>query len=292
MFARWLLAVSVVLLLGSQYGFGGTDFPAPQATLMKTVIDGVLNINGKPVPQKGYITDELTDYALEWLGGRDDDEPFFLYLSHKAVHAEFRPAERHRHLYADVDVPEPVTQADTEANYAGKPMWVKNQRNSWHGVDFPYHSTINVQDYLHLYHETLLAVDDSIGRVMAQLRDMGIDKETLVIYMGDNGFMFGEHGLIDKRVAYETYIHASPQNTLQTYWTRRRGAVGCGAQHGHLGLAVDRLARQRRAQQVVDHHRDHGEQQDRGRDQDREKDQHLLLHFHFSSITLGMSVLY
>jgi putative OPT family oligopeptide transporter len=35
----------VVLLLGSQYGFGGTDFPAPQATLMKTVIDGVLNAN-------------------------------------------------------------------------------------------------------------------------------------------------------------------------------------------------------------------------------------------------------
>jgi putative OPT family oligopeptide transporter len=35
----------VVLLLGSQYGFGGVDFPAPQATLMKTVIDGVLNAN-------------------------------------------------------------------------------------------------------------------------------------------------------------------------------------------------------------------------------------------------------
>jgi putative OPT family oligopeptide transporter len=36
---------AVVLLLGTQYGFGGTDFPAPQATLMKTVIDGVLNAN-------------------------------------------------------------------------------------------------------------------------------------------------------------------------------------------------------------------------------------------------------
>ena len=35
----------VVLLLGTQYGFGGTEFPAPQATLMKTVIDGVLNAN-------------------------------------------------------------------------------------------------------------------------------------------------------------------------------------------------------------------------------------------------------
>jgi len=40
----WVIA-GVVLLLGSQYGFGGEDFPAPQATLMKTVIDGVLNAN-------------------------------------------------------------------------------------------------------------------------------------------------------------------------------------------------------------------------------------------------------
>ena len=41
---------------------------------------------------------------------------------------------------------------------------------------------------------------------MEQLKKMGIHDETLVIYMGDNGFMFGEHGLIDKRVAYETSI--------------------------------------------------------------------------------------
>jgi N-acetylglucosamine-6-sulfatase len=39
---------------------------------------------------------------------------------------------------------------------------------------------------------------------MEQLKKMGIHDETLVIYMGDNGFMFGEHGLFDKRVAYET----------------------------------------------------------------------------------------
>ena len=39
------IIAGVVLLLGSQYGFGGVEFPAPQATLMKTVIDGVLNAN-------------------------------------------------------------------------------------------------------------------------------------------------------------------------------------------------------------------------------------------------------
>ena len=43
-----------------------------------------LNVDGKAVPQQGYITDELTDYAMNWLQKeRDPKKPFFLYLSHK-----------------------------------------------------------------------------------------------------------------------------------------------------------------------------------------------------------------
>jgi len=163
-----------------------------------------LNLNGKHVPQRGYITDELTDYTLEWLNqGRDESKPFFIYLSHKAVHAEFTPPERYKEIYADAEFPEPASQADTEENYRGKPMWVKNQRNSWHGVDFPYHASLDVQEVLRQYHRTLTAVDDSIGRITEWLEQNGLADNTVVMLMGDNGFMFGEHGLIDKRNAYE-----------------------------------------------------------------------------------------
>jgi arylsulfatase A-like enzyme len=165
-----------------------------------------LNINGKRVPQKGYITDELTDYALDWLRARDGDKPFFLYLSHKAVHANFAPAERHRNQYADRTVPVPASQADTPDNNRGKPMWVQNQRNSWHGVDFPYHSSLDVQSYKMQYHRALSAVDDSMGRLFSWLEEAGQLDRTIVVFMGDNGFMFGEHGLIDKRNAYEESI--------------------------------------------------------------------------------------
>ena len=165
-----------------------------------------LNINGKRVDQKGYITDELTDYALDWLRSRDGDKPFFLYLSHKAVHANFAPAERHENQYADRTVPVPASQANTPENNRGKPMWVQNQRNSWHGVDFPYHSSLDVQSYKMQYHRALSAVDDSIGRLFAWLEETGQLDRTIVVFMGDNGFMFGEHGLIDKRNAYEESI--------------------------------------------------------------------------------------
>ncbi len=169
--------------------------------------DYTLNVNGKRVKQKGYITDELTDYAIAWLEKQNPaTKPFFLYLSHKAVHANFTPAERHKGKLADLPFRRPASEANTVENYKDKPRWLRDQRNSWHGVDFPYHSELDIENYYKNYCETLCAVDDSIGRVLDQLKKMGIHQQTLIIYMGDNGFLFGEHGLIDKRVAYETSI--------------------------------------------------------------------------------------
>ena len=62
-----------------------------------------------------------------------------------------------------------TTQSDTPENYTGKPMWVKNQRNSWHGVDFPYHSDLDVKEYYIIHCRTLSAVDDSVIRPKAVL---------------------------------------------------------------------------------------------------------------------------
>lgn len=160
-----------------------------------------LNVDGKHVPQKGYITDELTDYAMDWLKSRSPDKPFFLYLSHKAVHDNFVPADRHKGRYKDKPLPRFFWE--TPEQYAEKPMWVKNQRNSWHGVEFPYHSTLSISEYYRRYCETLLAVDESLGRILDFLRERKMLDSTLIMFMGDNGFQFGEHGLIDKRNAYE-----------------------------------------------------------------------------------------
>jgi arylsulfatase A-like enzyme len=167
--------------------------------------DPLLNINGVRRRMRGYTTDILTDEAIAWLkqASRDRDRPFFLALSHKAVHAEFEPAPRHRGRYADVRIPYPETMADTEANYRNKPRWVKEQRDSWHGVDHMYHGALKFDDFYRSYAETLLALDESVGRVLDFLDAAGLTGSTLVLYMGDNGFLLGEHGLIDKRHAYE-----------------------------------------------------------------------------------------
>lgn len=187
----------------------------------------LLNIDGKHVQYKdsAYVTDVLTDLSLGWLKKRDKNKPFFLYLSHKAVHEREFPARRDVGRYKDLSIQYPVSmymtagpqskkftrgkQADTSSYTFNKkdiPNWVRAQRYSWHGVDYMYNEGISFDDFYQKYLEVLSGVDHSIGRVLNFLKENGLDKETLVIYMGDNGFAFGEHGLIDKRTAYEESI--------------------------------------------------------------------------------------
>ena len=192
----------------------GTYWPNPNG----------LNIDGRQVAQKGYITDELTDYAVEWLDARSGEKPFLLYLSHKAVHTDllpdekqqgkllvpgvegqigFVPAPRHAGRYAKEPFSAPASMAFTPRNFADKPMWVHNRRNSRHGVDVPFGNKVEIPTIYRQYMETLLAVDDSVGRVIETLRRKKLLDSTLIIYMGDNGYAWGEHGMVDKRSAYE-----------------------------------------------------------------------------------------
>ncbi|WP_160135529.1 sulfatase [Halococcus salsus] len=165
-----------------------------------------LNINGNRVRRKGYITDILTEYAEKWLKNRDSDKPFFLYLSHKAPHLQFRPAPRHRTRYANAPIKYPKTMANTKKNYAGKPDWVKNQRDGPRGVNYVFGGRFSFDELYRRYSETLLALDESVGAIMDRLNKSGLADSTLMLYMGDNGYTLGEHGLIGKQTAYETSL--------------------------------------------------------------------------------------
>ena len=199
-----------------------------------------LNVDGARRPQDDttYTTDLLTRLALDWTREcAAAGEPYFAYLSHKAVHAEFQPAVRHRGTYAALPVSYPptmypptaaalaATRADDPAppvtapampadaheraaavgyDYDAVPGWVKEQRYSWHGVDYMYNGRIAFDSFYVAYLEALRAVDDSVRDVLAFAKtETAAGRPTVVIYMGDNGFSFGEHGLIDKRQAYE-----------------------------------------------------------------------------------------
>lgn len=175
--------------------------------------DPMLNINGKREQCKGYTTDILTDQALRWLRERREPaKPFFLYLAFKAVHFPFQPAPRHDQRYADKPIVYPETMANTEQNYQTQPRWVRERRYSIHGIDHMETGAFDqdpVPDFDELYRnyaETVHGLDENLGRLLAYLDESGLSRNTLVIYMGDNGFELGEHGFYDKRDAFEESI--------------------------------------------------------------------------------------
>lgn len=63
-----------------------------------------------------------------------------------------------------------------------------------------------LHNYLKYYYATLLGVDDSLGRIFAYLRTNHLEKDTLVVFTSDNDFQIGDHGLIDKRTAYQPSV--------------------------------------------------------------------------------------
>lgn len=175
--------------------------------------DPTLNINNTRKQFTGYTTDVLTDQALSWLDtGRAGDQPFFLYLSFKAVHYPFHPAPRHQGRYAQAAVKRPDTMANTERNYQTQPHWVRERRYSIHGIDhmetgqYDNDPVPSFDDLYRQYCETVFGLDENLGRVLAYLDETGLSESTLVVYMGDNGFALGEHGFYDKRDAFEESI--------------------------------------------------------------------------------------
>lgn len=200
--------------LGKWHMGGENDMPRPGFDLwisfkgQGSYNDPELNINGERIQRKGYTPDLLTDYACDFIKeNAHGDKPYFLYLSHKSVHEPFTPAKRHDHVYENLKVPRPSSFEDTPENNQGKPEWAVKQRKSWHGSERPILTEDDEYDkFFRQYSECMLGVDESIGRIEKTLAELGQLDETVIIYYSDNGYMMGEHGLIDKRVGYEESI--------------------------------------------------------------------------------------
>lgn len=193
--------------LGKWHMGGASDAPRPGFDHWVSFygqgryFDPQLNINGKQERRTGYITDILTDEAAKFVESQTG--PFFLFLSHKAVHSPFEPAPRHRDQYAHETMPRPKSMVYRDDWYESKPEWVKHRRPTRHGVDGAMGHLAPLDELYRGYCQCLSAIDEGLSKLVQTLERKGILNDTLVVYMGDNGYLWGEHGLVDKRAMYE-----------------------------------------------------------------------------------------
>lgn len=163
-------------------------------------IDCPLNVNGRVVESKGYITDVLTDHAVEFIN-REHDKPFVLYVGHKAVHGPFKPAERHKDLYTDEPLPQ---RPNVKDDLSGKPVLTRELKGK--GIDQLVKPGGPSEHTPRNQLRCLMSVDEGLGRILDALDAKKLADDTLVIFTSDNGFFWGEHRLADKRAAYEESI--------------------------------------------------------------------------------------
>ena len=173
-------------------------------------IDPPVNDNGFEYKEKGYITDILTEKTIDWLKEkRDPNKPFSLNLWHKAVHEPHIPAQRHNDLYDKVELPTPPYDTHKET-FKDKPLW---QRKKTFGFEWKKNLPIpdelpekkwpiNYERNIQLL-KCIIAIDESLGKVLKVLEEIGELDNTVVIYSSDNGYFLGEHTFNDKRLAYE-----------------------------------------------------------------------------------------
>lgn len=177
--------------------------------------DTEFNLNGeRREVLKGYYTTVVTDLALDWLKKQPKEAPWCMIIGHKAPHSFYTPEPKYEHAFDDVRVPYPATAFQLE----DKPEWIKDRLYTWHGIygplfewrkEFPDDKPEAVKDFenmVHGYWGTILSVDDSVGRVRAWLEQTGQLDKTIIIFMGDNGLLEGEHGMVDKRTAHEASL--------------------------------------------------------------------------------------
>ena len=172
-----------------------------------------VNDNGIETIEEGYITDILTKKTIDWLvNKRDSNKPFSLNLWHKAVHEKHLPAPRHKDLFKNEKLPEPPHNTHKET-FKGKPEWQRRKTFGfrWKEGDiipdelnekrWPINKFKNMQLL-----RSLIAVDESLGKVIETLEKIGELENTVIIYSSDNGYFMGEHTFKDKRLAYENSI--------------------------------------------------------------------------------------
>lgn len=188
--------------------------------------DPRLNHDGQYREHKGYITDIMNEHALAFLS-RKRDKPFSLFFAHKAVHPDaeqaadgtlsmsmfsgYAVAERHKDLYRDSVFPKKPNMLSYAQVIKSKPAWADcfEMRAKPAVVDLMKVIHSGEQEEIRLRARMMASVDEGIGQILGLLERQGELDNTLVVFFGDNGYFFGEHGLgLERRFAYEEGIRS------------------------------------------------------------------------------------
>ncbi|MCX6619696.1 MAG: sulfatase [Acidobacteria bacterium] len=165
--------------------------------------DPPLNVNGTLRQFPGHADDVVADLAVEFLTRQRGGGPFCLCVGLKSPHAEQIPPPRLAHEFDNVEVPRPPGWQEDYAVTGKADVVGKACIQMEKFFDGPIKLKGSYDRYMKDFYRCVMSADDAVGRILESLDRIGATGDTLVVFTGDNGFFFGEHGLVDKRLPYE-----------------------------------------------------------------------------------------
>jgi len=195
--------------MGSQRERPGFDYHASYIAHAR-YIDPPFVVDGQDTPTQGWVDDLTTDYAISFMRRQKATaKPWSLVVGFKSPHGPCQPPERAKNRFAGEQA-RAVPNLTSPAIYMGESKKAKNAAAA--GM-----VPVNLD-----YFRCVSAADDCLGRLLEALDELGLASNTVVIYTSDNGYYLGEHGLGDKRSAYE--------ESLRVPFIVRYPALGASAQ--------------------------------------------------------------
>jgi arylsulfatase A-like enzyme len=162
------------------------------------------------VPEALYSTNYVAERTIERLRefARTPDTPFFLYSSFPDPHHPWTPPGRYWDMYRpeDVELPQAYWSGPARTGHPALDAY-RDQRDTPPRGDAPGALPIRgayacspreAREALALTWGMIAMIDDAVGRIDAELRALGLDRDTVVVFTSDHGDYMGDHQLMLK----------------------------------------------------------------------------------------------
>ncbi len=156
-----------------------------------------------------HLTRYTGHQALEFIDDADENTPFCLSLSFSAPHAhdgaelQYFWQEEVDHLLQDVTIPDPELSDDSFFEALPEVVKAGFNRLRW---TWRYDTPEKYQHSMKGYYRMIAGIDLEIAKIREKLKEKGMDQNTVIILMGDNGYFTGERQLAGKWLMYDNSL--------------------------------------------------------------------------------------
>jgi len=179
--------------------------------LKNSTTSGYFRLRGPGWSEHVHLTDLTTDEAIEFIDNLEDDEPFCVSLSYNAPHADdtnprqYVWPERNDTLYVNTELPEiPLKEQeyyDQLPEILKDSLYLGNIRYKWR-----YDNPEKAENMIKGYYRMITTIDQNIGRLREFLEEKDLAKNTIILFIGDNGYFLGERKQSGKWLLYENSL--------------------------------------------------------------------------------------